>query len=147
MKKKLGIGCLGVIVILVVLGVIGAAGSSKNSKVTTSNNNALIQPTSTPEAITASQIADDFDTNQVAAKDKWNNKVVQFSAQISNITDSGISFYNVATKQYSMTQINCNITDKSELIPLKNGQTVTVKGTVGGQTIGVIKIDSCEVVQ
>lgn len=97
--------------------------------------------------ITVRELADDFDANQVAAEDKWNGKLVEFSAEISNITDSGLSFSNVASKQFSLAQISCRIKDKSQLLPLKNGETVTVQGRVGTQTIGVIDVSDCVVVQ
>lgn len=149
------------ILVLFIIGMIGAIGSSGNknsgqsttsgnqnsNRVTTTNVSNEVKATPTPEKISARDLADDFDTNQVAAKDKWKDKLVEFSAQISNITDSGISFYNVASKQFSVTQISCRIQDKQQLLPLKNGQTVTVRGIVGGQTVGVIDVNSCEVVQ
>ena len=46
-----------------------------------------------------------------------------------------------------MAQISCHITDKQQLMSLKNGQTVTVRGNVGKQTIGVIDFNDCEVVK
>jgi len=73
-------------------------------------------------------------------------KLVQLSAEITNITDTGLSF-SVASKQFSMAQISCRVTDKQQPLALKNGQTVTVKGVVGGQTIGVIDVSNCSVVQ
>lgn len=97
--------------------------------------------------ITARQLADDFDANQVSAESKWGEKLVEFSAKISNITDNGLSFGNVASKDFSMAQINCRVTDKQQLMPLKNGQTVKVRGIIGKQTIGVIDMTNCEVVQ
>lgn len=142
MKKILKWGLIAVVV-LVVIGMI--TGGGNNGTKTTSQSS----PTPAPEAmkITARQLADDFDSNQVAAEANWQDKLVQFSATITNITDSGISFSNVASKQFSFAQISCLISDKNELLSLKNGQTVTVKGVVGKQTIGVIDIRDCGVVK
>lgn len=97
--------------------------------------------------ITAKELADDFDVNQVAAEAKWENKLVEFSATISNITDSGISFSNIASKEFSLTQVSCKIKDKQQLMSIKNGEKVTVRGVVGKQTIGVIALNDCEVVE
>lgn len=147
------------ILVLFIIGIVGTVGSggNKNSGQSTTsgnkNNQAAITTTNevkvtpAPEKISARDLADDFDNNAVAAKDKWMDKFVEFSDQISNITDSGISFSNIASKQFSMTQISCRVQDKQQLLPLKNGQTVTVRGIVGSQTIGVIEIKNCEVVQ
>lgn len=135
---------LTVILALVIIGIIGGAkGGGKSSDKGSSS------PTPVPvaEKITAKQLADDFDENQVSAESKWNGKFVEFSAKITNITDSGISFADVATKDFSMAQISCHIKNKEQLMDLKNGQTVTVRGIVGKQTIGVIDFDNCEVVK
>lgn len=154
MKKKIILGVVGVIVLFAVISAIG--GSNKNSGQTTTsgdkNNQATViknepKVTPVPEKINARDLADDFDNNAVAAKDKWMDKLVEFSAEISNITDSGLSFSNIASKQFSMTQISCKVQDKQQLLPLKNGQTVIVKGVVGSQTIGVIEVKNCEVVK
>lgn len=102
--------------------------------------------TQAPLEITAGRLADDFDTNAVAAKAKWSGKLVEFSSQISNITSSGISFSNVASKQLSITQIACRTSGTQQLMMLRNGQTITVRGIVADQTMGVIEIKNCVVV-
>ena len=128
---------------VILIGIIsgGGKGGSKTSQSSS--------PTPAPvaEKITAKQLADDFDENQVAAEAKWEGKLVEFSAKITNITDSGISFSNVASKDFSLAQISCRTKDKDQLLTIKNGQTVTVQGIVGKQTIGVIDVDDCVVVQ
>ncbi len=145
-----------VLIIISMVGAIGSSGSKNSSQSTTNGNKSnqaattttnVVKATPAPEKISARDLADDFDTNAVAAKDKWKDKFVEFSAQISNITDSGLSFSDVASKQFSMAQISCRVQDKQQLLPLKKGQTVTVRGIVGGQTLGVIDVGSCEVVQ
>lgn len=148
--KKLGIGCLAVIGAIVVIGIIAAAvggGKSKTGSSSQSTTTSESKPTEAPMKITARELADDFDGNQVAAENKWNGKLVEFGATITNITDSGLSFSNVASKDFSMAQIACRVKDKNQLLPLKNGQTVTVRGVVGKQMIGVIDVSDCEVVQ
>lgn len=141
---------------LIVLGVIGSFLSpnktQNNTQTSTgSNQNQTQEPTATkaPEAmkVTAKEIADDFDGNQVAAEQKWAGKLVEFSAPVGNITDSGVSFTNIGSKQFSFTQISCKIKDKQQLLSLKNGETATVRGVLGKQTIGVIDLSDCEVVQ
>lgn len=141
------------IMVIILIGIVGsAAGGNKNSSNNTGTkgtSQASDEPSITPapQLITTQALADDFDANKVAAEAKWKDKFVQFSAKISNITDSGLSFTGVASKQFSMTQISCRVDDKNQLMSLKNGQTVTVHGIVGTQTIGVIDIRQCEVVK
>lgn len=100
----------------------------------------------TPTKITARELVDDFDSNQVAAEAKWEGELVEFSAKITNITDRGISFSNIASEDFSLAQISCKIKDKEQLLPIKNDQTITVRGVVGDQTIGVIDLSDCEVI-
>ena len=143
--KIVGIGVLCLIGLMVIAGIAGSGGS-KNPKAgdTGKQEHKVAQE---PTKIKASELADDFDANQVAAEDKWKGKLVEFSSEITNITDTGLSFGKVSSKDFSMTQISCRISDKQQLLTVKNGQTVTVRGTVGGQTIGVIDVSSCEIVK
>lgn len=145
MKKFLKWGLIAIVVLI----VIGAVSGNKGGSATTGQTNSTATPTPAPEAqkITARQLADDFDANQVSAEKNWGGKLVEFKAVVTNITDSGISFGNVASKQFSMAQISCRIKDKNQLMDLKNGQSVTVKGVVGKQMIGVIDLSDCEVVK
>jgi len=147
MKKILKWGAL-IFVGLIVLGVIASAGKS-GTNTSTSNTNQAQEPAKAVEAtkISVTELADDFDGNQVAAEKKWGGKFVEFSAEITNITDSGLSFSKVASKEFSMTQISCAIKDKNQLLTLKNGETASVRGVVGKQTIGVIGLSDCEVVK
>jgi hypothetical protein len=147
--KKFGIGCLAVIGAIVVLGVIGSAiGGNKNQTATDqSSTTQKVKTTEEVMKISARELVDDFEENQVAAENKWSGKLVEFSAKITNITDYGLSFMNVGSKDFSFAQISCRVKDKNQLLPLKKEQTVTVRGTVGKQTIGVIDVSDCEVVQ
>jgi len=141
-----------VILLLIIVGIIGSSGSKKETSdatLTDSNTeaSASIQPTEVlPEKVNVKSFVDEFEENQVAAEAKWSGKLIEFSAKISNITDSGISFQNVSSKEFSLAQISCRIEDKQQLMTLKNGQMVTVSGIVGDQTIGVIDIGKCKVV-
>lgn len=151
MKKILKWGGI-VFIGLIVIGVIASLGKSGNSTQTSGSTNNTSQqeqqaPAKEAEQVTAAEIADDFDGNQVAAESKWNGKYVQFTAVVSNITDSGLSFTDIGSKEFSLTQISCKVNDKQSLLSLKNGESVTVKGTIGKQTIGVIDMTDCEVVR
>lgn len=106
-----------------------------------------VKPTDTPLKVSAREIGDDFESNKVAAESKWSGKLVEFKAKISNITDTGIAFQNVTSKDFSLTQISCRVKDKNQLLPLKKEQTVTVQGIVGKQVLGVIDLSECRVVQ
>lgn len=145
MKKLLKWGLIG-FVVLVVIGAIASSGGSE-TKTNTSDATGNTQEVKVATKVSAAELADDFDSNQVAAEAKWKNQLVEFSAEVTNITDTGLSFSKVASKDFSLAQISCKIKDKNQLLSLKNGQTVTVRGVVGSQTIGVIDVRECEVVE
>lgn len=139
-----------VFVVLIIIGIFAGGNQSTTKKTEPAQKTpaAEAEPTlAEPMQITADDLADAFDENQVAAESEWGGKYVEFSAEISNITDTGISFHNVASKEFSLTQIGCRVKDKESLLPLKNGQVVKVRGTVGKQTVGVIDIKDCQVIQ
>lgn len=149
MKKLLKIAGI-IVVVIIVLGVISSMGKSGDQQTGSSNNGqteAQEAPKQEAMKITGQELADDFDANQVAAENKWKGKLVEFKAEITNITDSGLSFTKLGSKQFSLTQVSCRIQDKNQLLSLKNGQYVIVQGVIGGQTIGVIDMSQCKVVE
>lgn len=143
------------IVVFTIFSVVTVTGKESSQKENTATSTTTQQskseaqqesPKPSPMKITARDLADDFDANQVAAEARWKDKFVEFSATISNITDSGISFSSIATKDFSFTQISCRVEDKTQLLNIKNGQTITVRGVIGTQTIGVIDMGQCQVI-
>ena len=136
-----------VVLVLIVIGIASSGGKSTSTISTSSTSGEVKKEVQQPMKITARELADDFDSNQVAAESKWKDKLVEFNAVVTNITDSGLSFSNVASKQFSMAQIACRVVDKQQLLSLKNGENVTVKGTVGNQSLGVIEVSDCSVVK
>lgn len=141
MKKNFGKGIILLIALFILFSTFGRV------KV---NNKPIITPVATPtpivEVVEANILGDDFESNQLMAEKKWGGKLIEFSAKISNITESGLSFYNIGTKDFSMTQIACKVSDTSTLLDLKNGQTVKVRGTVKDQFVGVITVEDCKVI-
>ena len=146
MKKVFKWGAI-IFVGFIVLGVIAGSGSDKKTTDTKNEvtQSAKVQPT--PIKVEVNALGDAFDKNQVAAEKEWRGKLVEFSAKVSNITDSGVSFHDVATKEYSGTQISCRVEDKDSLLPISNGETITVRGVVDDQIIGVIGINDCVIVK
>jgi hypothetical protein len=106
---------------------------------------AAIQQT-TPTVIQVQQMGDDFEANQVAAEKKWGGKYIQFTASVSNINSSGITFGDVTSK-FSFTQVSCDLEDENAVLNLAKGKPATVRGIVDAdQLLGVISINQCEVV-
>ncbi len=143
-------GLLGLIVLVAVVSAFGSSGK-KDSNQTSGNQTTSVAGEEKPKVeamkINARELVDEFDANQLAAEAKWKNKPIEFSAEISNIADYGISFAKIgASKEFSLTSISCRASDKQQLLSLKNGQTVTVQGVVGSQSLGIIEVNDCKVI-
>ena len=96
--KFVGIGCLGLFILSILIGVIGGAGSSSNKTGNENKENVLVENKDgsnkvdqkeevKPEVlvIKAAELADDFDSNQVAAEAKWKGKMSRIPALRSAI--------------------------------------------------------------
>jgi hypothetical protein len=100
----------------------------------------------TPTVIQVKQMGDDFEANQVAAEKKWGGKYIQFTAEVSNINSSGITFGDVTSK-FSFTQVSCDLEDENAVLSLAKGKPATVRGIVDDdQLLGVISLNQCQVV-
>lgn len=72
---------------------------------------------------------------------------MQFTATVTNIKSSGVSFGKVTSK-FSFTQISCQLDDADVLATLQKGKAATVRGVVGDdQILGVISLKQCQVVR
>ena len=159
MKKKI---IIGVVVFIVVIGIIGAA-SGGNSNTSTTNNNTNTEasktnsnePTQAPTAtvVVATDFIAEFDKNQLAAEEKYKGKLIEFTAKVKNISEDimGSPFLSLepetAEKYYYGTTIQCFFKEKSALTSLENGQVVTLRGTADTQSLGIIGVKNCQVVQ
>jgi hypothetical protein len=124
-----------------------ALGHTSTANSATSAAGASSTAVATPTVVAATAIGDDFERNQIAAEKKWGSQFVQFTATVSNINSSGVSFQDVTSKEFSLTQINCSLKDDSQALPLAKGSPATVRGIVGSdQILGVISLNDCEVV-
>lgn len=139
--------------IILIFVIIGAVSGGDNSP--TSNTNEADsgeEQTAAPMEVVTTDFIAEFDANQLAAEEKYVGKPVQFTAKINNISEDimGSPFLSLvpenADEYYLGTTIQCVFEEASQLTSLTNGQTVTVKGTAAEQTVGIISVKDCEVV-
>jgi hypothetical protein len=122
------------------------AGASSGTQQRAAPASAPTATQQTPTVIQVKQMGDDFEANQVAAEKKWGGKYVQFTASVSNINSSGITFGDVTSK-FSFTQVSCHLEDENAVLSLAKGKPATVRGIVDDdQLLGVISLNQCEVV-
>lgn len=147
-----------IVIVIVVLGIIGAASSDTSTTTQQSGNDtektANVEEQVPVEAMKVDgvEFLTEFDKNQLSAEDKYKGKLVELTAKIENISEDIGGSYFLSLKpegydQYSLNSIKCTFKDKSALTSLSNDQVVTVQGTVEGQTIGIVDIKDCKLVQ
>lgn len=108
-------------------------------------------PAGPPQVVNAKNIGDDYESNKIAAAQKWGGKYVQFTSKVLNISDGwggpSVSFGDVTSKAFSFTQIVCNVGDANQLVSIAKEHPATVRGVIDGdQTMGVISVKDCQVV-
>ena len=145
---------IGLIIIVAITGGNGKnstsnqqGGSSSEKQETTQKKEEQAQPAM---KISTTSFIKEFDENQLAAEEKYKGKLVEFTAFISNISEGLMGevylILNPTTEEYYFgTNIQCYFEDKSELLSLKNEQSVTLQGTVDTQTLGIISIKDCKI--
>lgn len=147
----------GIIVLVVLFGIIGAGGSKTSTNNTAGNNQAANEATTQQTATVVEPLAliGEYDKNKIAAQDKYTNKLVQLTAYVSNISNDVtgkyyLSLHPTNEQYYVGTSITCYFADKSaksEITSLENGQSVTVQGTMGDMSLGIVVMNNCKVVQ
>lgn len=147
----------GIIVLVVFIAIASSSGSSsdQSGQSSTTSNNAQqeqVQET-TYEVVTTASFIEDFDTNQLSAEKKYKGKGVQLTAQIKNISEDimGSPYLSLeptnAGDFYVGTTIQCFFENEDALLNASNGQTITIKGIVDEQSLGIIGIKKCQIVE
>lgn len=162
MAKKLGLGCLGIVIFFAVIGAVASKGSSSNSKSTLNNtdtNTNVQTPTQEvkkPEVVITSELIAEFDKNKLAAEDKYKDKYIEFEGKVKNISEdiAGTPYLSIepVTNQeyYFGTTLACyfnkNKQQGLEIVKgLENGEIYSLRGTISGMTLGIITVNNCEV--
>ena len=149
---------LTIIIIIIVIGAIKASGSSSIDENTSDSISSPAETEQVEEQMSYEEVdmvafISEFDNNQLAAEDKYKDKNIKLTAKISNISEDimGNPFLSLEPinggDYYMGTHIQCIFEDKSSLMNVANGQVVTVQGVASEQTLGIIGIDNCQIVE
>ena len=104
----------------------------------------------TPIAVTARQLNEDYERNEVAADAKYVGNYVMVTGAIYSVTEA-VGKYDVKLETddfISVTNIVCKV-DKDEeatILTLAAGDTVTVLGNVSGKSVFDINLRDCSLV-
>lgn len=120
---------------------------------TSSTTEAKTEPTTVvAEEVDATDFMAAFDANQLAAEKKYKDKRVKLTAYIQNISEDIMGSPFLALKPnndplYMKATAQCVFKKADELVSVKNGQQVTVEGTVTSQSLGIIGLKECSIVK
>lgn len=102
-------------------------------------------------AMSPRSIWSDFNANEVAAENKYKDKIVSVKGKISEIkTDlTGDPVISFSIDGYGLNTVQCNFGSKEKGIigALSKGQGVIVSGTVQGMIMGSVFIRRCQLLQ
>ena len=139
------------VIVAVVLFIIGSSNGSQKSNV--NNPIANEQQTVQEQAIkvSATQLASDYEANEVSADNKYKGKLVEVSGSVKNIgkdiTDQPYVSLNGNSPSY-ITDVQCMFDkeNQDQLVSLKKDMKITLKGNVSGKMMNVL-IRNCALVQ
>lgn len=148
------------ILIVVGIGIIGSSGN-KSGQTTNTSQPATTSASATPEpakeiayeTVDTKAFIAEFDGNQLSAEEKYKDKHIEFKGVIKNISEDidgtpYLSLEPLAAGQYYVgTSIKCSFKDKAAVMNVKNKQTVTLRGKVNTQSLGIITINECSIVE
>lgn len=111
-----------------------------------------VETTQTPcIEITASELWNEFDKNEVAAEQTYTGKTVRITGVVNNINSSStLISANVLLEcgtYYRSIQCNFYAENEASLANLSIGQTVTIEGICGKIAITNIMVESCKIVE
>ncbi len=100
--------------------------------------------------LSAKAITDEYKRNEVAADEKYKGKVVQISGTIGEIGKNAFDQMSVSVKAdadgFSDLMAAFDDEQKSQLLPLKTGQSIKLQGEVTGFILGSVALSGCKIV-
>ena len=99
---------------------------------------------SAPAKISAEDLYKTFQSNEVAAADRYKGKTLTVSGMLGNMGEAMGSTYVFLVDDHQTPMVECFFADeqKDSLSRLKKGQTVSIKGTCKG-LLGVVDLEDC----
>ena len=140
-----------VILVWVIIALI--TGNTAATKPVVELATASIAPTATPVPIeiTAAELMAEYDANEVAADMKYRNKWVVITGEIGSISEVlGRKYVSLAEGGLlPVSRVHCHFENRhaDQLVELRKGQEVRLRGNVDGYDIGNVTISNCTVVE
>lgn len=129
----------------VVVMIVNEQGTPVSATVTPS-------PTPLPIEVTSSTLTRDYDSNEVAANQKYKGRLVLVTGKIGDISDSGyVSLRSEAVSGFLPGSVQCffDAENYNQLAELQKDRIVTILGRLDGYNsiLEIVKIENCVVVK
>jgi hypothetical protein len=138
-----------VIVVLILFMLLGSGSSNKNTNNVQQSQNNTVQEEQYIK-ITASELLSEYKANQVAADDKYKNKIIEVSGTINSIGKDILDtpYVTIGGSSDVFTNIQCMFAkdDQSQLINLQKDTKITLKGKVSGYMMNLL-LNNCSIVE
>ncbi|WP_343348611.1 OB-fold protein [Terrisporobacter petrolearius] len=146
------------IIVLIIIGALGSGGNTKTDKeVDTASTNTKQEETANkdvkaekeqgkekedPIVVKASKLYRDYDSNEVKADKKYNDKTLEITGVVDDIGVSlGQTYVCLSTgEEYSAFSVQCFFDDDGEIdkvSELSKGDKITLSGTCTGMSMNV----------
>jgi 6-phosphogluconate dehydrogenase (decarboxylating) len=155
-KILIGVG------ILIGIGIIGAAmddgKANKEIASAPAENKTSEAPAQDAQAaqeeikkntITANQLVDAYEANEVSADNQYKDKTVYVSGKVGDIAKDVLDniYIILKTGDMEVNNVQCYFDDADAAAKLTKGSKITLKGTCKGKVILNVVVEDCELVQ
>jgi len=136
--------------LFLILGCSAPKESNSTTKTETPVTNSATSSTSTekPLAVSSKDLTKTFEENELAANEKYNNKILAVSGKIENIAETMGNITVSLQGHNAVLSVVCNFaeSEKSSVTKLKKGQQVTLVGKGDGMTMSLyVGLQECKV--
>jgi hypothetical protein len=151
-----GLRVAAVIVLCIIAGVVlsqeSGSGAVAAAPAGGSTQAASEQPAApAPIKLTATVLYNAYTNNEVAADAKYKGNLVEVTGVINSIGKDilGNPYVSLNVGEYSELGVQCIFpkADESTLTSLSSGQSITLEGTVTGETLTLVGLDGCSIVK
>lgn len=147
-----------VLIILVVMFAIGSITEDTNQAVNNADKNIVTDTVENKEvleetvvSVTATKILSDYEENEVSADSVYKDKYIEITGSVDTIGKDILDTPYISLKngdQYSFSSVQCMFMTnrESDLVDVKKGQPIKLKGKVSG-ILGNIIVRDCTIVK
>lgn len=153
-RHKIITGFLIFILFIFVVGWFGeepTTSSTSNKSNGSSNITATENPTPSPIVLSAVDLVQEYDDNEVKADTKYKGKLVEVSGTVKDIgVVFGSTYVTLSSgEEFSISDVQCFFESESEIekvSELQKEESVTLRGTVDGKSMNV-GVNDCVIVE